>query len=82
MIQISVEYPARVSSVDCVGRVGFTPALKGGILSSQKDRMSANTFGRRVTCRLVGHEWKVKKFRVTHGQVVCTRCARVEWRRN
>lgn len=37
MIRMSVEYPACNQMVDCVGSVRFTPALKGGILSSKKD---------------------------------------------
>jgi len=44
--------------------------------------MSVKDIGRRMQCRVVGHEWKLAKFRVTHGQVVCRRCDHTEWQRN
>ena len=34
----SVEYPDKMSSIDCTGYVGFTPAVNGGILALRKDR--------------------------------------------
>jgi hypothetical protein len=37
---------------------------------------------RRIQCRVVGHEWKLTEFRVTHGQLVCRRCDHAEWQRN
>jgi len=38
MVWISVEYPVLLSTLVGVGVVGFTPALKGGILSSKEEQ--------------------------------------------
>jgi len=38
IVSITVEYPARVSSVDWSASVGFTPGVNAGILSLWKDR--------------------------------------------
>ncbi|ESS12494.1 MAG: hypothetical protein A07HR60_00595 [uncultured archaeon A07HR60] len=46
MVRNRVEYPAAIVS-GCGGVVGFTPAVNGGILSSQKDSLTKQPEARR-----------------------------------
>ena len=38
MVLENVEYPDRMSSVDCMTYVGFTPGVNAGILALRSDR--------------------------------------------
>jgi hypothetical protein len=35
----------------------------------------------KLLCRLLGHDWELTDFRVTHGRLECDRCGSAEWRR-